>query len=139
MAGKPKFTSARITEALIRCKGLIYLAAKELRCDPSTVHRRIQRNEKLKGIVERERGEFCDTAELALLQAVLRGEAWAVCFTLKTQAKHRGYVERSEVRQESRVTLTTSAEALTDDELAAIATGRGKITNSTQDSETQSG
>jgi hypothetical protein len=35
--------------------------------------------------------------------AVLAGEAWAVCFYLKTQAKDRGYVERSEVQHSSEV------------------------------------
>lgn len=38
-----------------------------------------------------------DNAESALYAAVLRGEAWAVCFYLKTQAKDRGYVERTEL------------------------------------------
>jgi hypothetical protein len=28
---------------------------------------------------------------------VLKGEAWAVCFFLKCQARERGYVERTEV------------------------------------------
>jgi hypothetical protein len=38
-----------------------------------------------------------DNAESALYSAVLGGEAWAVCFYLKTQAKDRGYVERQEM------------------------------------------
>src|SRR5262245_57006377 len=38
-----------------------------------------------------------DHAESALQAALLRGEAWAVCFFLKCQAKDRGYVERQEV------------------------------------------
>ncbi|MEI8016283.1 MAG: hypothetical protein D4R81_07615 [Nitrospiraceae bacterium] len=40
---------------------------------------------------------FLDEAEAALHKAVMRGEAWAVCFTLKTQGKGRGYTERLEV------------------------------------------
>lgn len=42
------------------------------------------------------REERVDNAESALDLAVLRGEAWAVCFTLKTQGKDRGYTERHE-------------------------------------------
>lgn len=38
-----------------------------------------------------------DNGESALYAAVLRGEAWAVCFYLKTQAKDRGYTERQEL------------------------------------------
>jgi hypothetical protein len=36
-----------------------------------------------------------DNVESALYTAALAGEAWAVCFFLKTQGKARGYVERS--------------------------------------------
>lgn len=32
-----------------------------------------------------------DHAESSLQKAVLKGEAWAVCFFLKTQGKSRGY------------------------------------------------
>jgi hypothetical protein len=39
-----------------------------------------------------------DDAESALYKAALAGEAWAVCFFLKTQAKDRGYVERVQHR-----------------------------------------
>lgn len=38
-----------------------------------------------------------DNAEDALGNAVKKGEAWAVCFYLKTQGKGRGYVEKSEI------------------------------------------
>ena len=37
-----------------------------------------------------------DHAESSLFTKVLAGEGWAVCFYLKTQAKDRGYVEKSE-------------------------------------------
>ena len=35
-----------------------------------------------------------DHAESALYNAIEKGEAWAVCFFLKTQAKDRGYIEK---------------------------------------------
>lgn len=38
-----------------------------------------------------------DHAESALYKAIDTGEAWAVCFFLKTQGKDRGYVERQEL------------------------------------------
>lgn len=38
-----------------------------------------------------------DLAESRLGSAVDKGEAWAICFYLKTQGKQRGYVERQEV------------------------------------------
>lgn len=53
----------------------------------------------LQGVLADARETLVDSAESALLNAVMRGEAWAVCFTLKTQGKARGYVEtvRNEV------------------------------------------
>lgn len=42
------------------------------------------------------RESMIDNAESALYRAILAGEAWAVCFFLKTQGKARGYVERTE-------------------------------------------
>jgi hypothetical protein len=44
------------------------------------------------------REKMIDNVESVLYSQALAGEAWAVCFFLKTQAKHRGYVER--VQQE---------------------------------------
>lgn len=46
-----------------------------------------------------------DHAESALQRAVIAGEAWAVCFYLKCQAKDRGYVEKSEIEVAGSVKL----------------------------------
>lgn len=88
-----------IIEALKACKGMIYLTARRLRCDQSTIHRRANANPKIRAVIEQERQEFVDTAELALLGAVTRGEAWAVCFALKTQGRQRGYSERWDMEE----------------------------------------
>jgi len=104
------------------------LAAKHLGCTPSTIHHRAQKNPKIRECIEDERGWILDFAESKLLQAVKGGEAWAVCFLLKTQGKGRGYVERQEIKAEARVEIVTSDEAITDDELAAIIRrGIGKV------------
>jgi predicted transcriptional regulator len=49
-------------------------------------------------VVQEARESMTDIAETSLKRAVINGEAWAVCFTLKTLGKSRGYVER--VQQE---------------------------------------
>lgn len=97
MARSEKYTNEQIIAALAEMNGAIYLAAKKLHCDPATIHRRAQRSPDVKAAIENERGAFLDTAELKLYQAVVNGEAWAICFTLKTQGKGRGYVERGEI------------------------------------------
>jgi hypothetical protein len=57
----------------------------------------VRRRPQLQGVLKECREAMKDNAESALYRAVLAGEAWAVCFYLKTQAKDRGYVERAEI------------------------------------------
>lgn len=56
-----------------------------------------------------------DNAESSLHRALLAGEAWAVCFYLKTQAKDRGYIEKTQHehsgRTESIVEVVVSSRA----------------------------
>jgi hypothetical protein len=56
----------------------------------------VQKHESLKKAQHDCREGMKDNAESSLYRAILNGEAWAVCFFLKTQAKDRGYVERTE-------------------------------------------
>jgi hypothetical protein len=93
---KPKYTPEQVVAALNECEGMLFLAARRLGCHVATLHKYINRYPACREAREQKRGEFVDTAELKLLDAVRGGEAWAVCFTLKTQAKNRGYVERQE-------------------------------------------
>jgi len=126
---KRRYTDKQIIASIQRARGLVYLAAQGIGCDPATIHHRAQKNPKIREAIEIERGRVLDFAEAKLLEAVHGGEAWAVCFLLKTQAKSRGYVERSEVKQESRVVVLSDPEELSDAELAAIARGRSKPTS----------
>ena len=52
-----------------------------------------------------------DVAETALLAAVAKGEAWAVCFYLKCKGKARGWTERAEVTGPGGGPLQTQAVA----------------------------
>lgn len=117
MARLIKFADSEIKTALIENKGLIYLAAKSLGCNQSTIHRRLQKNPKLRAVVERERGELLDTAERSLIEAVERGESWAVCFLLKTLGRGRGYSQKTEVVQQ---VVQRPLDDLSDAELARI-------------------
>jgi hypothetical protein len=75
---------------------MVARAARALRCTPQTIRNYMQRHPILADVVASEREVIVDTAELRLHEAVLQGEAWAVCFTLKCLGKDRGYVERQE-------------------------------------------
>lgn len=91
------YSNADIIKALEVNNGLVYLAARGLGCDPDTIYRRAKRCSAIRDAIKRKRGEFIDTAESKLAEAVMRGEPWAVTLALKGLGKDRGYSERSEV------------------------------------------
>lgn len=97
---KLAFTAQQMIAALKKTKGMVYLAAEELGCDPKTVYNYIDRFPTVKTAWETESGKILDVGEMKLYQSVLNGEAWGVCFLLKTKGKSRGYVERQEVTGE---------------------------------------
>ena len=92
-----KYKRADIIAALERNGGMVYLAARALRCSPQTIYNYRDKYPDVAQAIDNARGEMIDTAELALKRAVLEGEGWAVCFLLKTLGKSRGYIERQEI------------------------------------------
>jgi hypothetical protein len=79
--------------ALTEMKGMVYLAARRIGCDPNTIHNRARRSPEVADCIRHQRGEVVDTAELKLYTAVLAGEPWAVQLCLKTLGRDRGYAE----------------------------------------------
>jgi hypothetical protein len=92
-----KLTAEAVTAAIRDMNGNISAVAKRLGVCRQTVYSYIERHPSVKDVLVESRETMIDNAESALYRAVLNGEAWAVCFFLKTQGKHRGYVERQEV------------------------------------------
>ena len=97
MANGEKYRVADVIAALRKTNGMVYLAAKTIGCAPNTIYNYAKRHPTVQQAIDDERGQFVDEAELALAKAVRGGEGWAVCFTLKTIGKGRGYVERQEL------------------------------------------
>jgi hypothetical protein len=95
-----KLKLQQVVEALRMAQGMVYVAADRLGVQPKTIYNYAKRHATVREAIENARGRFLDTGEIALQQAVLRGEGWAVCFLLKTLGKHRGYVERHELDQQ---------------------------------------
>ena len=93
-----RLTRKKIESALMETFGNVALSARRLGVSREYLSRTISKTPALKTILESAREERVDHAESALSRAVINGEAWAVCFTLKTLGKSRGYVER--VQQE---------------------------------------
>lgn len=125
MPRRAKISEKAMGEALKATLGNVSQAARNLGLDRSGIWLRVQKSEYLRQILQDAREAMVDNAESALHRAVTTGEGWAVCFTLKTQGKGRGYVERQEIQQEGRVQVTVSPVELTDEQLATIAAGGG--------------
>jgi hypothetical protein len=90
------YKTAEIVEALKATGGMVYMAARKLGCDPSTIHVRAKASPEIQAAIDNARGDMLDMAEHELKKAVRGGDMTAIIFTLKTIGKHRGYVERVE-------------------------------------------
>lgn len=105
MAKKEKHTPEEVARVLRETEGMVYLAADRLGVAASTVYRYADRHPAVREAIDHQKGKRLDTAESKLWAAVKKGQAWAVCFFLKTQGKARGYTEKTEVETTNRVSL----------------------------------
>ena len=94
---EPTNEEAEIGKLLSEMGGNISAVSRARNQERRSIYRRIEDSEYLQAIVDEAREVRLDTAERQLHEAVDRGEAWAVCFTLKTLGKSRGYTEKSEL------------------------------------------
>ena len=92
-----RYTVEQVAAALKETKGLVYLAAKRLGCCSETVIAYKNRYPELAAAANEARGEMVDVAQAGLYKALLEGKGWAICFTLKTLGRDRGFVQRIEV------------------------------------------
>ena len=99
-------TVKRIEDALRKKGGNITVAAKALGISRRQLTRRIKDSATLAELIDELREERSDLAEDKLGQAIKNGESWAICFHLKTQAKSRGYSEKTETEHSGKVEHT---------------------------------
>jgi len=97
MSRKQRYTAEEVARALISTKGLVYLAAKRLKCDPLTVNNYCKRYPSVQAAKEAQRGEMVDLAEMKLYESIKKGEPWGITLCLKTLGKDRGYVEQQKL------------------------------------------
>jgi hypothetical protein len=87
------YTAQQVIDALKATRGMVYLTARRLGCDPDTVMRYCKRYPTVEQAKHEARGELLDVAEVKLWQAVQQGEHWAITFALRTVGRDRGYGE----------------------------------------------
>jgi Bacterial regulatory protein, Fis family len=86
-----KYTQEDMMDALEHSRGLIAPAARYLGCKRDTIREYIKEYPEVARTKKDMEEVGKDISENSLLDAAERGEAWAVCFHLKSKAKDRGY------------------------------------------------
>ena len=126
----------QVAELIRQHDGNLASVGRALGVHRGTVMRFVRARSSLQDVTDECRETMKDNAESALYKAVLAGESWAVCFFLKTQAKDRGYVERTELAGPEGTPLFASAahkRALeTDDARDALAALSAAINRASQ-------
>lgn len=86
-----------IEYALRRCRGVTFRAAQYLGVDRKVLYRKIQATPSLRQLQVDIKEEYKDVAEEKLLEQIEQGVLPAITLYLKTQAKDRGYTEKSSI------------------------------------------
>ena len=82
---KKKLTNAQVKEALINARGLTTLAADALGVDWKTIMRYINASEALHDVIKVMQYKRTHFTKSKLDEAIMRGESWAIMFTLKNK------------------------------------------------------
>jgi hypothetical protein len=97
MAKTNRYTVDQVVQAIRESNGLLASAAVRLKCRYQTVWSYAQRYPEVQKAIEEQKETVLDLAEGKLYQAIQKGEAWAICFYLKTQGRKRGFLERHDI------------------------------------------
>lgn len=103
-------TAKAVEKKLVTLRGNMAAVARAFGVTRQAVAKFVASRPGLLAVVKDCRESMIDTAESSLYRAVTYGEAWAVCFFLKCQAKHRGYVERTELLSDNTQRLIVTEE-----------------------------
>lgn len=101
-----KPSNEEIIELIRKNAGLMTPTAKAIGVSRSTLWKWIKDDEQLQEAVMDAKEAMIDFAESQLFQSLKEGNVAAIFFYLKTQAKSRGYIERSEVDMRTDPTIT---------------------------------
>jgi len=91
---RPKLDPELVAAALAELQGNCAAVAKRFGVARSSVVELIGKRPSLQKVLKNAREGMLDHAESALYSCILDKQPWAVCFFLKTQGRHRGYIER---------------------------------------------
>ena len=125
-----RLTEKGVRDLIAKYSGNMAAIARAFKVTRGAVRQFIDKRPDLRAELIDARESYLDNAESALQRACIAGEAWAVCFTLKTLGKSRGYIERQELAA-TVGPATPAEEDLTDEELNAEIERNKKILDRT--------
>ena len=94
---KRENTAQKIIQAIKESQGLLTVAAQKSGYNYVTVWKYTRDFPSVRQAVEEAKERMIDFAESKLYQNIKDGDNTAIIFYLKTQAKHRGFIERQEL------------------------------------------
>ena len=104
MNKRDKISNERIIKAIKDSYGIITNTARRLKIARQTLHDWINEDEELKNAVKHAReNDLKDLIEDALVKNIKKGKEASIIFASKTQLRNRGYQERIEVTDKSKL------------------------------------
>ena len=104
MNKRDKISNERIIKAIKESYGIITNTARRLKVSRQALHEWINEDEELKNAVKHAReNDLKDLIEDALVKNIKRGKEASIIFASKTQLRNRGYQERIEVTDKSKL------------------------------------
>ena len=98
---KTDILKANLLEALEKSLGVVTTACSKVGCSRETFYKYCKEDEEFKSKVDDISNVTLDFAESQLHKQIMDGNTTATIFYLKTKGKKRGYIERTEVQQET--------------------------------------
>lgn len=101
---REQISNERIIKAIKDSYGIITNTARRLKIARQTLHDWINEDEELKNAVKHAReNDLKDLIEDALVKNIKKGKEASIIFASKTQLRNRGYQERIEVTDKSKL------------------------------------
>lgn len=131
-----RYKLAEVEEAIKGTGGIVLAIANKLKCETETVYNYFKRYPSLEKVRLAEKEKLIDRAEAKLQELINNGEQSAIFFFLKCQAKHRGYIERTEsvvagsIHVGGKIELTQEQDKrLTEEAFASVISRRNVLAN----------
>lgn len=91
-----QYTITEMVDALTKTRGMKTLAAKQLGCAYNTIVSYMEKYPEVAQAAVDAHENMLDAVELKLFERCMQNDITAIIFTLKTQGRKRGYIEKQE-------------------------------------------